>query len=238
MKAKKIVFTSGKGGVGKSTLSAATAKILSEDNKRILMVDCDIGLRSLDIILGVNNVVYDWGDVLSGICDISSATVHTKSADLLAAPLGKAFTTVTQMNDMLSEVSESYDFIMLDSPAGIGSGFSLAVGCADFALLITTPDEVCVRSARSARRILESENITTRMIINRFSAKQVKKDNYLNIDDTIDAVGAQLIGVIPEDEIFAAAMHKGCDFPLDLPASAALVRTIKRIYGHNIPLEL
>jgi septum site-determining protein MinD len=238
MDARRLIFTSGKGGVGKSTLECAMSGILCADGKKVLSVDCDTGLRCLDIMFGAKNIVYDWGDVISGACDVKKAVVSTKDGDLLAAPLHRDEISRKQFSDMLAPLRAEYDFIFLDCPAGIGSGFELALSAADFAVIISTPDDVCVRSAGIASDKAYEAGVRSRLVINRFRRNEVKNGQMLNIDRTIDAVGSQLIGVIPEDEAFAAAVRSGISPDMNGPACKALIRTIKRLYGHNVPLEL
>lgn len=236
--AEIILVASGKGGSGKSTFTVGISRALASAGKRVLAIDCDIGLRSLDLLFGISDsVVFDWGDLLSGRCDAKSAITHG-DIDLLAAPLSfnddfseKDFRALVQNFD------EDYDYIILDSPAGIGRGFSLAASGARRAIVITTPDSVCVRSCNRAFRELGRLGISdVRLVINMFEVKPVCKRRLLNIDQCIDETGVRLLGIVPRDPALGFCSVTG-DAPGEFsPSALAFQRIAKRLCGQKAPL--
>lgn len=237
---KKILFTSGKGGVGKSTLSVSFAKLLAQRGNRVLLVDFDMALRTLDIMLGVGNVVlYDWYDVIDGRCTPSQAILNSgHGPDLLAAPPDRPSFELEDVKWLIKQYEDSYDYMIFDSPAGVGRGFEAASFTADFAFVVSTPDIICVRSAEVAGERLEKAGIETRLLINRFERKRVSKGKLLNIDETIDRTGMQLIGVVPNDNLLSETAQHG--IPLDgrRKSTKALERIIDRFLGEEVPLKL
>lgn len=236
--AKRIVITSGKGGVGKSTLTAGLSRALSERSLRVLAIDCDIGLRSLDILLGhSSDVVFNWGDLLSGRCDAEQAIIKG-DADLLAAP--SAFDdsfTEKAFGEMIGSLSDSYDYILLDSPAGIDRGFRIAAAGAESALTVTTPDSVCVRSCSRAFSELDKCGIgDIRLIINMFDPRSVCRGRLLNIDECIDETGVQLLGIVPLDRELSFCSVTG-DEPDEFALSTlAFERIAARLEGEDVKL--
>lgn len=236
--AKIYIVASGKGGVGKSTLTAGLARMLSELNKKVLAIDCDIGLRSLDILLGYDDkVVFDWGDVITGRCQKEDAVIKG-DVDFIAAPRSydEAYTGEA-LKEFIDSIKIGYDYIFLDAPAGIGTGFNIAAASAEYGIAVTTPDNVCVRSCGRACEELNKHNIDDiRLVINMFEAKPVVKKKLLNIDECIDETGVQLLGVIPLDRILAFASVTGVA-PGEFSASEqAFYRLAKRITGERVPL--
>ena len=211
--AEKIVITSGKGGVGKTTCCVAIGKELSSRGYSVLVVDTDVGLRSLDELLHMSQrIVYDWGDIILGRCKKQSAVVSSENIDLLTCPLqyDDAFTP-ENLKRVIEEFDSDYDFILIDSPAGIDIGFENAAAAADRAIIVSTSDRVCVRSAaRAGDKLYDMGIDDVRLIINRFRKKSVINRKLLNIDDVIDKTMIQLIGVVPEDEelTFGSIMEK------------------------------
>ena len=239
-KTKKILFTSGKGGVGKSTLTASFAKILYARGARVLVVDFDIALRTLDLMLNIGDrVLYDWADVIYGRCEPSEAILHNAGGpDLLPAPLRGVTVTEAQIDDLLQDYEEDYDYILLDSPAGVGRGFEAAVCSADRAIIVSTPDKVCVRRAAVAADRLVDRGIPARLVINRFQKKTVENWKALNIDDVIDSTGRQLIGVVPEDAKLAQSVLNGAPLDQSGKGARAIARILDRMQGQEIPLKI
>lgn len=237
--AVKTVFASGKGGVGKSSVTAGLASALAAKGKKVLTVDADIGLRSLDLILGVNEkMIFNWGDVILGYCEVEDATVTTGTIDLLGAPLefDKEFTT-ENLKKVLDKVENKYDFILIDCPAGIGEGFRLASSVADNALIIVTPDEVSVRSGEIAADRLYSQNIEDiKVIINRFKERSTVRGRLLNIDDVIDSAKLQLQGIVPEDPDITYSAIKGKPLEKGSAAYSAFARIAARLCGEKVAL--
>ena len=231
---KVICVASAKGGVGKSTFCTEVGKKLAAMKKRVLLVDMDIGVRSLDILLvAAEKTVYNWGDVLNGNCDSRKALITTESGVyLLAAPVNfsDAFTPES-FAGIIEGYKKDFDFIILDSPAGLESGFRLSVSCADECVFVTTPDAVSVRSAASAA--LNARSLTDAaqlLLVNRFDRHLHKS---VCVDDIIDTVGAKLLGIIPEsDEIYDSLSGK--KIPDDCKGSKALLRIAKRLCGENV----
>lgn len=236
--AEKILVASGKGGVGKSTFTAGISKELSLRGKKVLAIDCDIGLRSLDLLLGCSaDVVFDWGDVILGRCTVNQA-ILTGDVDFIAAPgsTNEEFTGEAFM-EMVESVSAGYDYIFIDSPAGISHGMQLAACGAEKAVVITTPDNICVRSCSRAFSELEKlGKKDIRLVINMFESKQVIKGKLLNVDECIDETGVQLLGVIPMDRSLGFTSVTGDDPGEYSPSSLAFERIAGRLEGEKIKL--
>jgi len=239
--AKIIVIASGKGGVGKSTLTAGMSGALVNLGKHVLAIDFDIGLRSLDLILGVREqVVFDWGDLILNRCEPQQAMLKSSGPIFIAAPLSfnEAF-TCDNIKEMLKSFCDYFDYIFIDSPAGISRGFRLAACAADTGIIIATPDEICVHSgAIAANEMLDIGVKNPRLIINRFNKKAVFKGRLLNIDDVIDVAGVQLIGIVPEDNELSYCAVTGQPLPKTTPSGYALKRIARRLEGENLPLKV
>lgn len=236
--AEIIVVASGKGGSGKSSFVTGVSRALAAMDKKVLAIDCDIGLRSLDLLFGVTeNVVFDWGDLLLDRCTAEQALISGE-IDLLAAP--RSFYdefTPDAVAKLFKSFSEDYDYIFIDSPAGIDRGFQLAAAAADKAIVISTPDNVCVRSCSRAfdeLRRLKIEDV--RLIINMFEVKPVCKKKLLNIDQCIDETGVQLLGIIPRDINVGFCSVTGTIPGEFSPSTLAFKRIAKRITGKRVPL--
>lgn len=236
--AEIIVVASGKGGSGKSSFVSGVGRALAKMGKKVLAIDCDIGLRSLDLLFGVSeNVVFDWGDIVLDRCNAEQAVIKAE-IDLLAAP--RSFNdglTLEATAKVFKSFSEKYDYILLDSPAGIDRGFQLAACGADKAVVITTPDSVCVRSCARAFDELRRLGIEdTRLVINMFEVKPVCKKKLLNIDQCIDETGVQLLGIVPRDINVGFCSVTGTVPGEFSPSTLAYSRIAKRIIGKRIPL--
>lgn len=236
--AEIILVSSGKGGSGKSSFTAGVSRALAACGKKVLAVDFDIGLRSLDLLLGVSDkVVFDWGDLLLERCTAEQATVRG-NVDLLAAPprFNNAFTAET-VAKMIKSLKPDYDYILIDSPAGIDRGFELAAAGAEKAVVVSTPDSVCVRSCGRAFDELNKIGISdVRLIINMFEVKPVCKHRLLNIDQCIDETGVQLLGIVPRDPNLGYCSVTGVVPGEFSPSTLAFSRIAKRITGKRVPL--
>ncbi len=235
---KIISVVSAKGGVGKSTFSCGVAKMLSENGKTILLVDMDIGVRSLDLLLGVSEkTVYNWGDIIKGNCNYQKAVTEVSDTLwLLPAPIDfSPEFTPEAFGDIIKSVEKNFDFIILDSPAGLESGFSLAVKSCDCCVVMTTPDSVGVRAAATACERARKEGVTSiRLVVNRFNKKIHKS---IDVDEYIDTVGARLLGIIPDStEIFA--FQNGKKIPYDCKGNQAFLRISKRLCGESVTFKV
>jgi septum site-determining protein MinD len=237
-----IALVSGKGGAGKSTAAAGLAHAFASMGKRVLAIDCDIGLRSLDLLLGFSReLVFTWGDVLRNGCTLKQALLTRGNLSLLAAPLfpTDAYDTVV-FEFLMRRLRNTWDIILLDAPAGFPTGFAIAAGSADMALVLSQPEAVSARAAASCVRELHSAYPKTpaKLLINRLYKRRVQGGVFLNVDETIDAVGVQLAGVIPEEPAVADSMGHGCPLPRDCPAARAFMRVAQRLIGENIALSV
>ena len=236
--AEIYAVASGKGGVGKSTFTAGVSRELVIKGKKVLAVDCDIGLRSLDLMLGCSeSTVFDWGDLILGRCDAEQAIIKG-DADLLAAPreYNDEFTG-EKLKEFIDEFAKEYDYIFLDAPAGIGKGFDIALTCADRLIVLTTPDPVCARSC--GRAVTEAEKRgfeDIRLVINMFEVKPAVKQKLFNLDRCIDETGAQLLGVIPLDRALIFSSVTGEEAGEFLPSTQAIIRISRRLEGERVPL--
>jgi len=245
-----IVVASGKGGSGKTTVTAALSCSLAMRGKRVIAVDADIGLRNLDLALGLSDrTVFDFLDVINGRCALEKASVcHPllPSLSLLAAPqlscgeLVRVFTPETAygIRAVCAELSRQYDYVFVDSPAGIGQGLLLAAAGAASALLVVTPDLASVRDADQAAEVLSSIGVERqRLIVNRVRPPLIKKGGAMNIDDVIDAVSVQLMGIIPEDESVTEALNAGRPLCMGKsPAARAAANIARRLCGERVEL--
>lgn len=237
--AQVLAFVSGKGGVGKSSVAAAIAQALAGAGKRVLIVDMDIGLKSLDVIFGIgDSVVYHWGDIIQGRCALTSAVKRVGSVDILSAPIhtDEAFTP-DAIRQMVAGCAPEYDFILLDAPSGLGKNIELSICAATAAMIIATPDRISAAAAGECAAELRRVGVpASRLIVNRFSARVIRKGFALNLDEMIDLCSSRLIGVVPEDPEFAISTCNGLSFR-QTEAFRAAQNIAWRILGQEIPLK-
>ena len=245
MSARVIVTTSGKGGVGKTTSTANIAAALAKFGKNVVAIDADVGLRNLDVIMGLENrVVYNFIDVIEKTCKLSQALVKDKRVPglyLLPAAQTRTKDAVNpeQMVALVEEMKPDFDFILLDCPAGIEGGFKNAAAGADEALVVTTPEIPAVRDADRIIGMLESMGKSPiRLIINRLRPNMVQDGDMLAKDDILDVLSIDLIGVVPEDESVIRSTNNGepMTMTLDSPAAHAYLNIAERILGRDVPL--
>jgi septum site-determining protein MinD len=240
-----IVITSGKGGVGKTTTTANIGTALAMLDQRVVMVDADIGLRNLDVVLGLENrIVYDLVDVVDGFCRLQQALIRDKRSEglyLLPAAQTKDKTAVSpeQMKRLAVELRNEFDFILVDSPAGIEQGFKNAVAGADAAVIITTPEVSAVRDADRIIGLLEADGIyDPSLIVNRIRPDMVRRGDMMDIDDMVDILAIRLMGVVPEDEAIVISTNRGepAVYDTNSRAGEAYRNIARRILGEQVPL--
>ncbi|MBQ5995602.1 MAG: P-loop NTPase [Clostridia bacterium] len=234
--AKKILVLSGKGGVGKSTVTVCLAQAFAEMGKRVLCMDADVGFRSLDLIMRIGaEAVYNWADVISGNVALDEATVKkTEGLYLLCAPNSLSDGVNGEgIEELLKKADESFDYIFIDAPAGFGELHEALAKVSGLVLLVATPDAVCVRSADTAisKALRVNPKAETRMIINRFKKSEVLAGRQLKLDDVIDMTRTQLAGVIPEND--SVRLIPG-GAPIAPTAQKAFDRTARRLGGEYI----
>lgn len=243
-----IVITSGKGGVGKTTTSANIGTALALHGKRVCLVDTDIGLRNLDVVMGLENrIIYDLVDLIEGRCKIHQALVKDKRFDDLLYLLPAAQTSdknainAEQMKKLINELKQDYDYIIIDCPAGIEQGFKNAVAGADKAIVVTTPETSAVRDADRIIGLLENEEQIEppKLIINRIRKNLVNDGNMLDVDEITMHLSIELIGVVADDEAVIKASNQGEPIVLEPNgrASIAYRNIARRILGESIPLQ-
>ena len=241
-----IVITSGKGGVGKTTTTANIGTALALQNKKVCLVDTDIGLRNLDVIMGLENrIIYDIVDVAEGRCKLSQTLIKDKRFEclkLVPAAQAKDKTSIQpeQMKVIIDELKRDFDYVLIDCPAGIEQGFKNAIAGADHSIVVTTPENSAVRDADRIIGLLEKEpNLSSpRLVINRIKNHMVKTGGMLEIDEILDVLAVELLGVVIDDEEVIAASNKGEPIALNPSSRASIAyRNIaRRILGESVPL--
>lgn len=211
-----IVVTSGKGGVGKTTTSANIGTGLAALGRRVVMIDTDIGLRNLDVVLGLENrIVYNLIDVIEGNCRYRQALIKDRNYNNLfllpcAQTRDKTAVSPEQIIKLVDEIRQEYDYIIIDCPAGIEQGFKNAIAAADRAIIVTTPEVSAIRDADRIIGLLEAYGITRQqLIINRIRYDMVRKGNMMSADDVVDILAVDLLGVIADDEDIVISTNKG-----------------------------
>lgn len=244
MSARVIVITSGKGGVGKTTTTANIGAGLAETGSRVLLIDTDIGLRNLDVVMGLENrIVYDLVDVVEGRCRIPQALIKDKRCSNLsllpAAQIrDKNDVSPDQMRTLINTLKDDFDFILIDCPAGIEQGFKNAIVAADEALVVTTPEISATRDADRIIGLLEAEGIKNpKLIVNRIRMEMVREGNMLSVEDMLDILAIELIGVVPDDEAIVISTNKGepLVYKGDTLAAKAYKNIVNRIKGEEVP---
>lgn len=241
-----IVITSGKGGVGKTTTTANIGTSLALMDKKVCLIDTDIGLRNLDVIMGLENrIIYDIVDVIEERCKLKQALIRDKRfSDLTLLPAAqtsdKSAVTGEGMRKIIKELKQDYDYIIIDCPAGIEQGFQNAVSGADKAIVVTTPEKSSVRDGDRIVGLLEQEDIAPpSLIINRIRNHMMKNGDMLEVDDILQILSIDLIGiVIDDDEVIKASNHgEPIAFHPNTKASIAYRNIARRMLGETVPLQ-
>ena len=242
---KVIVVTSGKGGVGKTTTTANLGTGLAMAGKRVVVIDADIGLRNLDVILGLENrIVYNLVDIVEETCRPKQAMIKDKKLEGLflipaAQTRDKSSVTPDQMKILTAKLKEDYDYVLIDCPAGIEQGFKNAIAGADEALVVTTPEVSAVRDADRIIGMLEAAEVpSTRLVINRIKQEMVLKGEMMGIDDVVEILAVDLLGIIPDDSEIVVASNKGEPVIYNQKSFAgkAYQNITDRIEGKDVPL--
>ncbi|MGL5676038.1 MAG: septum site-determining protein MinD [Cellulosilyticaceae bacterium] len=239
-----IVITSGKGGVGKTTTSANIGTALNLLGKKVVLLDADIGLRNLDVVMGLENrIVYDLVDVVEGRCRLKQALIKDKRFDGLfllpaAQTRDKDAVRPEQMKKLCESLKEEFDYVIVDCPAGIEQGFKNAVAGADRALVVTTPEVSAVRDADRIIGLLEANGVSnSQLIINRVRMNMVKRGDMMAMEDVVEILAIDLIGVVPDDESIVITTNRGEPAAADQGALAgkAFRNIAERIEGKECP---
>lgn len=244
MTATVITISSGKGGVGKTTTTANLALALADNGKKVVCIDGDIGLRNLDVVMGLENrIVYDLVDVVEGRCRLRQAMIRDKhNEDLYLIPAAqtrdKSSVSPSDMVRLCDELREEMDFILIDSPAGIERGFRNAVAPADKVLVVTNPEVSAVRDADRIIGLVEAEEKgPAKLIINRLNPNMVKRGDMLNAEDIVELLAIEVIGIVPEDENVIISTNRGQPIVTNPKSRAgqAFRNIALRLLGHQVP---
>ena len=244
MAAKVITITSGKGGVGKTTATANLGVALGLSGQRVVVIDADIGLRNLDVVMGLENrIVYDIVDVTEGYCRLRQALIRDKRVEELylmpaAQTRDKTAVSPEDMIELCDQMRDEFDFILIDSPAGIEQGFRNAIAPADKVVIVTTPEVSAVRDADRIIGLIEAEEKgPASLIINRLRPEMVRYGNMLTTEDVVEILAIDLIGIVPEDKAIIVSINKGVPIVLNdrSPAGLAFHNIARRLLGEEVP---
>ncbi|GAC1368890.1 MAG: septum site-determining protein MinD [Ktedonobacteraceae bacterium] len=246
MDSRVITITSGKGGVGKTTTTANLGTALAMQNKKVAVVDGDIGLRNLDAVLGLENrIVYDLVDVVEGQCRLRQALIKDKRMPELyllpaAQTRDKNAVNSVQMEQLCQQLRQEFDVVLIDSPAGIEQGFRNAIVGADEIIIVANPEMASVRDADRIIGLVEAAGKPEpRLILNRLRAEMVRRGDMMDVADVLEVLSIDLLGIIPEDEAIIVATNKGEPAVYDKRSRAgqSFLNAAQRILGEEIPLE-
>lgn len=245
MTGKAIVITSGKGGVGKTTTTANLGAALALKGKRVLVIDADIGLRNLDVIMGLENrIVFNVVDVVKGVCKPQQGYIKSKkSNNLFLLPASqtddKDAVTPAEMSELVQKLKTEFHFILIDSPAGIEQGFRNACAGADMAIVVTTPEVSAIRDADRVIGLLAAQSIEPQLIINRVDKDMVKRGDMLSPQDVIDILGIEQVGLVLRDNDIVVSANTGEPVVYNPKSKAgkSFVEIAERLMGSELPIE-
>jgi septum site-determining protein MinD len=244
MTGKVVTVTSGKGGVGKTTATANLGAALADFGNKVVCIDADIGLRNLDVVLGLENrIVYDLVDVVEGRCRLRQAMIRDKRMpELFLIPAAqtrdKSAVSPSDMIRLCDELRSEYDWILIDSPAGIERGFRNAIAPAEVVVVLTNPEVSAVRDADRIIGLIEAEEKgPARLVINRIKPEMVRRGDMITVDDILELLAVDLIGMVPEDEVVLQSTNRGMPVVLDGKSKAgqAFRNIARRINGEDVP---
>ena len=240
-----LVITSGKGGVGKTTTTANLGAGLAAQGKKVVLVDADIGLRNLDVVMGLENrIVYDLVDVVEGNCRLKQALIRDKNhGNLYLLPTAqtkdKNAVNPEQMRKLCTQLREEFDYVLIDCPAGIEQGFKNAIAGADKAIVVTTPEVSAVRDADRIIGLLEASDLPPPLLIlNRIKPSMVKRGDMMTLEDVAEILAIDVLGIVPDDESIIISTNRGEPCVLDEKSLAgqAFRDITKRVLGEEVPL--
>ena len=245
MTGRTIVITSGKGGVGKTTATANIGTGLAMRGHKVVVIDTDIGLRNLDVVMGLENrIVYDLVNVIEGDCKLNQAMIHDKSQNELylipaAQTRDKNSINPEQLRELCAKLEEDFDYVLMDCPAGIEQGFKNAISAAQEAIIVTTPEVAAIRDADRVIGLLEAAELhRPKLIINRINPDMVKRGDMMDQRDVVSLLAVDVLGLVPADEKTITAANRGVPVVHDkkAPAGAAFLRIAARVDGDEVPL--
>jgi septum site-determining protein MinD len=238
---RAIVVTSGKGGVGKTTTTANIGTALAQQGHSVVVVDADIGLRNLDVVMGLENrIVYHLVDVANGKCTPQKALIKDRRIDnLFLLPSSqtdeKDAVTPEQIREIVESLKATHDFVIIDCPAGIEQGFRNAIAGADEAIVVATPEVSSIRDADRVVGLLHAQDVPARLIVNRISKDMVRRGDMLSQEDVIEILALELLGAVPLDDHIVSSTNKGVPATLEgrSPAARAFDQIARRLLGNE-----
>jgi septum site-determining protein MinD len=240
---RRIVVTSGKGGVGKTTTTANVGAALAKRGHKVVLVDTDIGLRNLDLVLGVEKrIVFDLVEVVEGRCQLRQALIRDKRFESLwmlpaAQTREKEAVSEEAMAKIVDELGQSADYVLVDCPAGIEHGFRAAIAGAQEAIVVTTPEVSAIRDADRVVGKLAGEGKPLRLIVNRVRPEMVKTGDMMSVDDVCEILSAELLGIVPDDEEVIDTTNRGEPLVLDPTKRLSVIydKIARRLDGEIVP---